>query len=233
VYVQFSPVLTLTRDTRDSILLPTRGGETKLMGKPGLGSTIYGLGELKHDQYFKLFETFQRKSHLPFSGPHVLEVRGSVGFATRNTPMFDRFFMGGPYEMRGFGYRMVGPKDFRGENPLGGTSKLFGSLEYTFPIFSYGDKFSVRGAVFMDMGNVWYKKRKYNLGTIDQNGNWYAYQETRDNFGEINLSGGVGLRVNLPIGPLRFDYGIPFVRDSESRDWKPFDGFSFNAGASF
>jgi outer membrane protein insertion porin family len=91
----------------------------------------------------------------------------------------------------------------------------------------------VRGAVFMDVGNVWYKARKYTLGTVDQNGNWYAYNETRDNWGEINLSGGVGLRVNLPIGPLRFDYGIPFVRDSESQDWKPFDGFSFNAGASF
>ncbi len=232
-YVQFAPVLTLTRDTRDSITLPTRGGESKLMGKAGMGSTFYGLGELKHEQYFKMFETFQHKSHLPFSGPHVLETRGAVGFATPNTPMFDRFFMGGPYEMRGFGYRMVGPKDFIGQNPLGGTSKLFGSVEYTFPIYAYSEKFSVRGAIFMDVGNVWYKSRKYTLGTVDQNGNWYAYNETRDNFGEINLSGGMGLRVNLPIGPLRFDYGIPFIRDSESQDWKPFDGFSFNAGASF
>jgi outer membrane protein insertion porin family len=238
-FVQFAPVLTFTRDTRDSILLPTRGGESKLMGKAGLGSTFYGLGELKHEQYFKMFETFVRKPNPVFGvgnlfgGPHVLEARGALGFATPNTPMFDRFFMGGPYEMRGFGYRMVGPKDFTGENPLGGTSKLFGSVEYTFPIYSYSEKFSVRGAVFMDVGNVWYKARKYTLGTVDQNGNWYAYNETRDNWGEINLSGGVGLRVNLPIGPLRFDYGIPFVRDSESQDWKPFDGFSFNAGASF
>ncbi|MCX7004422.1 MAG: outer membrane protein assembly factor BamA [bacterium] len=238
-FVQFAPVLTFTRDTRDSITLPTSGGESKLIGKAGMGSTFYGLGELKHEQYFKMFETFQRKPNTVmgvgnlFGGPHVLEVRGAVGFATPNTPMFDRFFMGGPYEMRGFGYRMVGPKDFIGQNPLGGTSKLFGSVEYTFPIYEYSEKFSVRGAIFMDVGNVWYKSRKYTLGTIDQNGNWYAYNETRDNFGEINLTGGMGLRVNLPIGPLRFDYGIPFIRDSESQNWKPFDGFSFNAGASF
>lgn len=232
-FVQFSPVLTLTRDTRDSILLPTRGGETKLMGKVGLGSTIYGLTELKHAHYFKLFETFERKKNYPFSGPHVLETRGAIGFATPNTPLFDRFFLGGPYEMRGFGYRRAGPRDFSGENPLGGTTKLFGSLEYTFPIYSYGDKFSIRGAVFMDVGNVWWKTRKYTRVTRNGVGDMYPYEVERSNIGEINLSGGVGLRVHLPIGPLRLDYGIPFIRDSESRDWTPFEGFSFNAGASF
>ena len=232
-YVQFSPVLALTRDTRDSILLPTRGGETKWTGKVGLGSAIYGLTELKHAHYFKLFETFERKKNYPFSGPHVLETRGAIGFATPNTPLFDRFFLGGPYEMRGFGYRRAGPRDFSGENPLGGTTKLFGSLEYTFPIYSYGDKFSVRGAVFMDMGNVWWKTRKYTRATRNAVGDWYPYEEERSNIGEINLSGGVGLRVHLPIGPLRLDYGIPFIRDSESRDWNAFEGFSFNAGASF
>lgn len=232
-FVQFSPVLTLTRDTRDSILLPTRGGETKLMGKVGLGSAIYGLTELKHAHYFKLFETFERKKNYPFSGPHVLETRGAIGFATPNTPLFDRFFLGGPYEMRGFGYRRAGPRDFSGENPLGGTTKLFGSLEYTFPIYSYGDKFSIRGAVFMDVGNVWWKTRKYTRVTRNGVGDMYPYEVERSNIGEINLSGGVGLRVHLPIGPLRLDYGIPFIRDSESRDWTPFEGFSFNAGASF
>ncbi|MCX7848034.1 MAG: outer membrane protein assembly factor BamA [bacterium] len=232
-FVQFSPVLTLTRDTRDSILLPTRGGETKLIGKVGLGSAIYGLTELKHAHYFKLFETFPRKQTYFFSGPHVLETRGAIGFATPNTPLFDRFFLGGPYEMRGFGYRRAGPRDFSGENPLGGTTKLFGSVEYTFPIFTYNDKFSIRGAVFMDVGNVWWKTRKYIRATRNGLGDWYPYEVERSNIGEINLSGGVGLRVHLPIGPLRLDYGIPFIRDSESRDWTPFEGFSFNAGASF
>jgi len=232
-YVQFSPVLAFSRDTRDSLMMPTRGGESKWTIKTGLGSTIYGLTELKHDQFFKLFESWPRKTEYPFSGPHVLELRGAVGFATDNTPIFDRFFMGGPYEMRGFAYRMVGPKDVSGDNPLGGTTKMFGSLEYTFPIYNYSEKFNVRGALFMDMGNVWWKQRKYNRATHNLNGDWYAYEETHDNFGEINVSGGMGLRVNLPIGPIRLDYGIPFVKDSESKEWKPFDGFSFNAGASF
>lgn len=232
-YIQFAPVLSLSRDTRDSILLPTSGSQTKLTGKLGLGNTVYARGEISHASYFKLFETFKRKKHLPFSGPHVLEVRGSAGFATGNTPIYDRFFMGGPYEMRGFGYRMVGPKDYSENNALGGTTKLFGSLEYTFPIYTISDSFDVRGALWMDMGNVWWKSRKYTIARPGPNGSWHSYEEERSNAGEINMSAGMGLRVNMPIGPIRLDYGFPVVKDSESGDWNPMDGFTFNVGAAF
>lgn len=232
-YLQFAPTLAFTRDTRDSITLPTSGSHTKLSGKLGLGTVVYGKGEVQHSSYFKLFETLRHRTHLPFSGAHVLETRGSAGFATENTPLFDRFFLGGPYELRGFGYRMAGPKDFSGDNPLGGTTKLFGSLEYTFPIYTITRNFDIRGAAWMDMGNVWWKSRSYRLARMMPDGNWHTYTEERNNFGEINMSAGLGLRVNMPIGPIRLDYGFPIVKDSESRDWHPLDGFSFNVGAAF
>ncbi|NLF37824.1 outer membrane protein assembly factor BamA [bacterium] len=232
-YFQSSPVLTLTRDTRDSLVLPTRGGLSTLMGKIGAGSALYGIVEAKHEQYLKLFETLPHKPQYPFSGPHVLEVRGSAGYATDDTPLFDRFFLGGPYELRGFGYRMGGPKDYSRDNALGGTSKLFGSIEYTFPIYAFSDKLNIRGALWMDAGNVWWKKRTYYRGLPLRNGSYYIDEETRDNAGEINLSAGMGLRVNLPIGPLRLDYGFPIVKDSESKDWNALDGLTFNVGASF
>ena len=231
-FVQFSPVLTLTRDTRDSMVMPTRGGMSTLMGKVGFGSEMYGLAEAKHEQYFKIFEPFAHRPDYPFSGPHVLEVRGAAGAATDSTPLFDRFFMGGPYELRGFGYRMAGPKDYSRNNALGGTTKLFGSLEYTFPIFAFSDKLSIRGALWADAGNVWWKSRRYTRAVAGPNG-YYIVDETRDNSGEINLSAGMGLRVNLPLGLVRLDYGIPIAKDSESKDWKVMDGLSFNLGASF
>jgi len=232
-YVQFAPIITFTRDTRDSLTLTTRGGVTKWTSKLGFGSEIYALTEISHSHYFKLFETFRRKPQMPFSGPHVLNVRGSLGIATENTPMFDRFFMGGPNEMRGFGYRMAGPKDYSGDNPLGGTTKVFGSVEYTFPIYSFSENYSIRGALFVDAGNVWWKKRSYDVARIGADGNWHPYEETRDNAGEINVTIGAGIRVNLPIGPIKIDYGYPIMKDSESDDWDFMDGFSFNVGASF
>ena len=232
-YFQFSPILTLSKDTRDSISMPTRGYLSKFVGKVSFGKEFYGVAELKHAHYFKLFETFNRKPELPFSGPHVLQVRGSLGIASSTTPMFDRFFMGGPGEMRGFGYRMAGPKDYSGDNALGGTKKLFGSLEYTFPVYSFNEKYSIRGAFFVDAGNVWWKSRSYNVLVRGANGRDVVTEETRDNSGEINASLGMGLLLNMPIGPIRLDYGIPIMQDSESDDWEFMDGFSFNVGLSF
>ncbi len=232
-YIQFAPILTLTRDTRDSLTLTTRGGITKWTGKLGFGTKVYALTELSHSHYFKIFETLRHKPHLPFSGPHVINLRGSLGVATDSTPMFDRFFMGGPGEMRGFGYRMVGPKDYSGDNPLGGTTKLFGSAEYTFPIYAFSENYSIRGAIFVDAGNVWWKKRSYNVGRRSLDGNWHSETDTRNNAGEFNVSIGAGIRVNLPIGPIKIDYGYPIVKDSEVSDWDFMDGFSFNVGAAF
>ncbi|RLD09202.1 MAG: outer membrane protein assembly factor BamA [Chlamydiae bacterium] len=232
-YIQFAPIFTFTRDTRDSLTLTTRGGITKWTSKLGFGTKIYALTELSHSHYFKLFETFKHKPQMPFSGPHVLNLRGSIGIATDNTPMFDRFFMGGPSEMRGFGYRMVGPRDYSGDNPLGGTTKLFGSAEYTFPIYAFSERYSIRGAMFVDIGNVWWKKRSYDVARRGADGSWHSYSETRDNAGEINMSIGAGIRVNLPIGPIKIDYGYPIIKDSEAKDWEFMDGFSFNVGASF
>jgi outer membrane protein insertion porin family len=128
---------------------------------------------------------------------------------------------------------MAGPKDYQKQNALGGTTKLFGSVEYTFPIWSYNEKWMVRGALWMDMGDVWWKSRTYAQAYRLNDGSFVVGEDHRDNAGEINMSCGMGLRVITPIGPLRLDYGFPIVTDSESSDWDPMDGFSFNVGASF
>jgi outer membrane protein insertion porin family len=65
----------------------------------------------------------------------------------------------------------------------------FGSVEYSIPIIE-----RLRFAVFYDIGNVLVEPYHYNISGYDDN--W-----------------GVGLRLNLPIGPLRLDYGIPIHHD--------------------
>jgi outer membrane protein insertion porin family len=108
---------------------------------------------------------------------------------TSLVPIFERFFLGGLYSLRGFKYRDIGPKDVNNE-PLGGKSYYFGSLEYSLPIID-----RLRFAVFYDIGNV--------------------YQNAYDfDFGHWNDNVGIGIRINLPIGPLRLDYGYPIHHDS-------------------
>jgi len=232
-YAVLAPTITLTRDTRDALFLPTSGALTILKGRVGVGSTIYGLVEASHSQYFKLFELFERKPNYVFSGSHVLLLRGSIGFASHNTPIFDRFFMGGSEEMRGFRYGFVGPKDYSGDNPMGGNFKFMVSAEYIFPIWRYNENISVHGAVWTDIGNVWWKERTYYKALRCMNGQYVVERKKFDNFGEINASVGGSLILQLWRMPIRVNYGVPIFKDSESKDWKPLDGLTLGTGFSF
>ena len=119
-------------------------------------------------------------------------------------PIFDRLYLGGSNNLRGFAFRDVGPRDQHGE-PLGGDSMARGTVEITFPIIE-----KARGAVFYDTGFV--NASPYSFKTTD----------TASDFG-------FGLRLDLPIGPLRVDYGIPLQtngRDSSGH-------FNFNVGYQF
>ncbi len=150
------------------------------------------------------------KTHWFFPGffnGHVLEVVGLVGsersFSGGDVPFYDRYFLGGEYNLRGFKYMNVGPRETDTvpgplapvfNEPVGGDSYYYGSLEYSLPIIEKEGSFGLRFALFYDMGAV---------GTGP-----YSFSGNFDN------DWGVGLRLNIPhLGPLRLDYGIPIVHD--------------------
>ena len=85
-------------------------------------------------------------------------------------------------------------------------SLAYFTTEYTFPII---DK--VRFAVFGDIGFV--NAGTYNFGT-----------------GDVNSDYGIGLRLDLPIGPIRIDYGIPIQKDKYTTSSGQ---FNFNIGYQF
>ena len=118
--------------------------------------------------------------------------------------IFDRLFLGGSNNLRGFAFRDVGPRDQNGE-PLGGQSMARATVEWTFPIIP-----KARGALFYDMGYV--DSDPYAIGSE----HWAS-------------DVGVGIRLDLPIGPLRLDYGIPLQRDGRSGGGH----FNFNVGYQF
>jgi outer membrane protein insertion porin family len=192
----------LTYDTRDSLFL-TRKGEkvdftTYLAGGFLGGNTdIYGF-DLEGSKYFSL----------PWDG--ILTINGEVATVSTwaggsDVPLWDRLYLGGANNLRGFKFRDSGPKDANGE-PIGGNTLARMTVEYTIPVV---DK--VRAAVFYDVGFV--NAGEYNFGTTN-----------------VNDDVGIGVRLDLPIGPVRIDYGIPLREDSFSTKSGQ---FNFNIGYQF
>jgi outer membrane protein insertion porin family len=179
-----SITLGMSYDTRDSVLLTRRGlhadFSAELAGGPLWGQT----------NIYKFQADAQKYILLPYD--MILLIGGATGdvdFFGNSTevPLFDRFFIGGSRSVRGFRNRDIGPVDENNE-PLGGDTMAYENTEVTFPIID-----RVRGAVFNDIGFLDARPFRYTA----------AIQEGDAAFG-------VGLRLNLPIGPLRLDYAVPY-----------------------
>lgn len=181
--------LALVLDTRDRTRLTTRGNYTRL------SSTLAG-GPLGADtDWYKL--ELRSSQYVPLWFGHVFLLRGHVGFMEEygdatSVPLFDRFFLGGLYTVRAFRYRHIGPADEDGE-PLGGRSMAFASAEYTVPVYKM-----VRLAAFVDGGMVWEDPFELDL-------HW-------------NSGYGVGIRLDIPMMPLRIDYAWQIDADDYNED---------------
>jgi outer membrane protein insertion porin family len=200
-----SITLGMAYDTRDSVLLTRRGMHAdfsaEFAGGPLLGQT----------NIYKFQADAQKYILLPYD--MILTIAGATGVAdyydtSTEVPLFDRFFLGGSRSIRGFGNRDIGPIDDNNE-PIGGDTMAYTNLELTFPIMD-----RVRGAVWNDMGFL--DARPFHYSDAIQEG---------------NAAAGVGLRLNLPIGPLRLDYGIPY----KDQGWNHNNTgkFSFDVGYQF
>ena len=180
----------LAYDTRNSVLLPNHGQRTELTGEFATGDKTFYKFELHSAWYFRGF--------LP---GHVLEAVGRAGVADSleggDVPFYDRFYLGGLYSLRGFKFRNVAPRDTGFNEPVGGDSYWFGSLEYSIPILEKEGGVSLRFAMFYDIGSVGAGAYSFGSSYLD---NW-----------------GLGLRMNIPhLGPLRLDYGIPISTDARN-----------------
>ena len=188
-------------DSRDNPLLSRRGQRVTFSpaiagGFLGGDTQIYAF-DLEGSQYF----------HLPKDT--ILLINGEIATVSEwgsgsDVPIFERLFLGGSNNLRGFPFREVGPKDNFGE-PMGGKSMARATLEWTFPIIE-----KARGAIFYDTGFV--NSDPWSFG-----------------FNHMASDVGVGLRLDLPIGPLRLDYGYPVMRDGYNGGGH----FNFNVGYQF
>ncbi len=195
--------LGVANDTRDNPFL-TRTGH-RIAFTPYVAGGFLGGNEqivgfaLEGRQYFHLY----KDSILVFSAQAAsVDTWGDGTFVH----IYDRLFLGGSNDLRGFNYRDVSPRDITGE-PLGGQSLAAFTIEYTMPIIE-----KARFAVFFDSGFV--NRRPWDF-------------DAKDYVDDV----GIGLRLDLPIGPLRIDYGIPLEKGpyKDAGSGK----FNFNVGYQF
>jgi len=111
---------------------------------------------------------------------------------------------------------------------IGGNMQVIGNAEIEFPIF---DKVGIRGVVFTDVGNS-FNLEKDQYCKLRPTGVDPSKDPCR---GPLDLSAyraswGFGFRWFSPIGPLRFEWGVPFPdaagRANRSCSSSPF-GISF------
>ena len=200
-----SAIFQLTNDTTDNKFNPLKGSIL-------LGSIEIAGGPLGGDKDFAKF--FSSMSHYSTLGPFVLELKLRNGIVSTYgksgaVPIYERFFAGGTYTIRGYKEREVGPKDQSGD-PVGGGTLAVANAELTFPIVE-----NLKGAFFVDAGNVWHAPDSRPKGGVAAGG--------------IRVGIGTGVRIKTPIGPVKLDYGFP-VNPSDDQSHTGRINFSMSRG---
>ena len=203
----------LTFDTRNRSFGATKGNKTIISpyvngGILGGDTDLYGL-KLRTTQFTPLIWDMVFVSRLQFES---VEGYGDMG----SIPIFDKLFLGGTYNLRGYDFRDIGPREIdsttgqiSSNESIGGLTSLFASTELTFPLWN-----KVRGAFFYDWGIV--NEESWDLNTSYFN----------DNIG-------IGLRLDLPGFPLQLDYGWPINYNELERGETGKPKFNFLMGYSY
>ncbi len=180
-----------TIDRRDSILDAKKGfyiAWNVEFADNALGSTI---NYLKTNLEARKIVGFDDGSYFR---DFLFAARGNIGtindFRQNDIPVFKRYFAGGSFSNRGYGYRKLGEKDNYGNN-IGGNSIIDYSLEARYKTTK-----SLWGVLFFDSTLL--------------NKNSLAFN------GEYKPSVGMGIRYDTIIGPVRFDIGVPLREDKRA-----------------
>jgi outer membrane protein insertion porin family len=129
------------------------------------------------------------------------------GTIESSLPFFKSFTAGGPYSMRAWPIRQLGPGSSAfydtlrgGNNDRFGDVYIEGNAEYRFDIGSFWG-IKIKSALFIDMGNVWYRS---DLGQPDKFKNAQLHLNTL--YKDLAVAGGTSLRVDFDYFLIRLDW---------------------------
>ena len=201
----------LTYDTRDDMMFPTSGAYHS-------GTVEWADQVLGSQNEFVKFDGDVR-GYFPLFWNLVARLNASSGLIVstsedRPVPIFERYFIGGPDSVRGFDRFTLGPSRrvaSVGDDPAGrledfnygGNKKLVLTAELEFPIIAAAH---LRGVLFADMGNAFGEENSLTLRPD-------LFADPDELYADaLRTSVGFGVRWFSPIGPLRFEWGIPLQR---------------------
>jgi len=139
-------------------------------------------------------------------------------------PYIKQYFAGGPNSIRGFQVRSLGPGSYNSGNSgsaffdQSGDIKIELNTEFRHPIYNI-----LKGAAFVDMGNIWLARKNEALPGGEFTKDWYR---------QIAMSFGYGLRLDIQFIVIRFDFATPFraAQNTSSEKWTDAVGVWRGAG---
>ncbi len=163
--------------------------------------------------YFR--PNFETITYIPHTSRTALGVRAQVAWIlpysdTNVLPWYQRYFLGGETQVRGYQIRSIGPTDSTGR-ALGGNKLLLFNAEYYLDVFG-----PLRMLGFFDAGAAYLEGERFNLD-------------------EMRISYGVEARFVMPVlnVPFRLIYAWNPNRSDREKFYVPAHTFKFAVGTTF
>jgi outer membrane protein insertion porin family len=209
-YVSMTP--SVIYDTRNNYLDPTSGNYAKFGIEVGqyfgssVGSTYDydGSGITGDNDAFAKATLELRKYHQGFFKNNTMAYRLVMGMGTDSLKYQQLYATGGANSLRGYEY-----------GHLRGQDQFILNIENRTAINDF-----LGVVLFYDIGRSWYHGDSTDEGLEHSTGDGFP--------NDMKQSAGVGLRIKIPIGPIRLDFGFP-IGDPEENGMQ----FFFNMGQMF
>ncbi len=201
VYNTFTISIGWSHDTLNRAVFPTEGMQQRLSAL----ATVPG-SDL---EFFKI--NYRHQNYFPLAKDLTLRLLGDFAYGdgygdTSELPFFENYFAGGVQSVRGYDDNTLGPRDSR-DDPIGGSTKVIGSVELFFPVPFLPETRSVRLGTFFDAGTV------------------------SDGFdiGSLRYSAGVSGAWLSPFGALSVSLALPLNAGADDEE----QSFQFSFGSNF
>ena len=185
----------------------------------------YTIGGQQFSQYLKFdleLREYYRINPNPASGNRIVaRLQAGIGMPYGNSdvlPYPKQYGIGGPNSVRAFAARGVGPGTYKPATrdqtnnqfyDQVGDIRLEGNVEYRQDLFPY-----VKGAVFLDAGNIWLANKDPDRLTVDANGQHDGKNgqfKANTFLKELAVGAGAGIRIDVQFFVIRFDLAFPLV----------------------
>lgn len=224
--------LSTTWDRRNNRLFPTSGWYTTAMFETAPGFLNPAPENMQYN-FNKV--TANGRAYFPLPLGAVFKMQLTVGYIQDINPDYplpssELYFLGGINTIRGYPLRSIAPSAKVGctTGPevnicsfgVGGNKELVFNAELEIPLL---EKVGIRGVIFYDAGNSFKREAAFFQHLPDD--------ANKNLFLPLGLyhSIGFGVRWFSPIGPLRFEWGIPLTKRITDQPIQ----FEFTIGNSF